>query len=551
MPTDDIIQNGQHIANGPLKDGYRLYRLEGLAFNPRRPPPAGTVPLFSWYHPGRGDNFATSDPRWSIPVSRIRWNGQHISNGISKDGYGLYRLEGFIYDPRRPQPAGTVPLFSWYHPERGDNFTSSDSRWSMPVRDIRWGGHHISNGPVKDGYRLYRLEGFVRPSTVGSAPHLKALVSSQHGEDYSSAAINIESQVGKTPGKISLNNSTHAFRLHGADSGGTKTHYQGVGFLRDKTVNSGLVRQRYRRAVLSYNYEHGLMISSARMGAGILDGVEAWDSERRIRFQGNDEYLDITEVPTMGNHRHPGGLQSHGDLIAIAMEQPRFSGTAAAYFIRVDGLFPRFVSSVHLGSGGAPGGLNVASAASSGFLKLESGYLLAVSGARNGTEGIWFYKTLSNEISARTRWSFVDFWTPDQMPGGICDIDEGRHSTNCYVGAGGGLSLIANNDGHIYMIATTGTDGSGDDYEYAQMYKILILESAGPTSVHMRAVWSDSKNVGQRPKLRTESCVSRNRLRKWFSLNAFLMVIPRSMLSKNVTAYVDLNPVRAKMMSSP
>ncbi|MEL6616974.1 MAG: hypothetical protein AAFQ43_14620, partial [Bacteroidota bacterium] len=36
--------------------GYELVRIEGRVFNPDLPRPPGTVPLYSFWHPGRMDN---------------------------------------------------------------------------------------------------------------------------------------------------------------------------------------------------------------------------------------------------------------------------------------------------------------------------------------------------------------------------------------------------------------------------------------------------------------------------------------------------------------
>jgi hypothetical protein len=95
---------------------YRYVRLEGHIFDPARPQPQGTVKLYSWYSRTRGDNFATSHPRW------IHWSG----DGRRRDpDYGLVRLEGYVFSPDRPQPRGTVPLYRWWSSARGDNWTSA------------------------------------------------------------------------------------------------------------------------------------------------------------------------------------------------------------------------------------------------------------------------------------------------------------------------------------------------------------------------------------------------------------------------------------------
>ncbi len=99
----------------------------------------GLTKLYSWWNPVRGDNFASTNSYWSGPI------------GTAKEGYTLYRIEGKIFNPSRSQPAGTVPLYSWWNPARGDNFASTNPYWSGPI------------GTAKEGYTLYRLEGYVYP----------------------------------------------------------------------------------------------------------------------------------------------------------------------------------------------------------------------------------------------------------------------------------------------------------------------------------------------------------------------------------------------------
>ena len=96
-----------------------------------------------------------------MPTNQIQWRGEHIANGPTRDGYRLYRLEGYIYDPRRPQPAGSRPLYSWWNPDRRDNFSTTQHGWTIPPDELQWRGEHIVNGPARDGYRCYRLEGYV------------------------------------------------------------------------------------------------------------------------------------------------------------------------------------------------------------------------------------------------------------------------------------------------------------------------------------------------------------------------------------------------------
>jgi hypothetical protein len=95
---------------------YRFVRTEGYISNPSLPQPSGTVRLFSWYSRERGDNYATTHPRWAY------WDG----GGRSREpNYEFVRLEGYLFDPSRPQPTGTIPLYSWYSEPRMDNWTSA------------------------------------------------------------------------------------------------------------------------------------------------------------------------------------------------------------------------------------------------------------------------------------------------------------------------------------------------------------------------------------------------------------------------------------------
>lgn len=162
-----IVPNSTGLYLDPPRiqnEDYRMFRLEGYAFNPKRPQPLGTVPLWSWYNPAREDNFATTHGLWSSDPRSVSWNGEHISGGRNRDGYTQYRLEGFIYDTRLPQPPNTRPLFSWWNSSRADNFATTDPNWSIDPSTVRWSGEHITNGQTQQGYGIFRLEGYLPTS---------------------------------------------------------------------------------------------------------------------------------------------------------------------------------------------------------------------------------------------------------------------------------------------------------------------------------------------------------------------------------------------------
>lgn len=148
---DNFATTDPRWAGGPndrRSPDYRFVRIEGTLFAPTRTAPPGARPIYSWYSPSRGDNFLTSDPRWAGRAGDTR----------SPD-YRFVRLEGYIHE--RPL-AGTVPLQSFWDPDRGDNFATSDPRWIGEIGDRR-----------SPNYRLYRTEGWLAappPGTPDLAP---------------------------------------------------------------------------------------------------------------------------------------------------------------------------------------------------------------------------------------------------------------------------------------------------------------------------------------------------------------------------------------------
>ena len=125
---------------------YEFRRVEGLMFRADKPQPAGTVPVYSWYSESRDDYFFTSHPTWRGSPDDTR----------SPD-YRFIRHEGYIFDPDQPPPAGTIPLYAWYDPGRGDNHATSDRRWAG-IRGI------ADKAP---NYRYVRREGYVVPYQFG------------------------------------------------------------------------------------------------------------------------------------------------------------------------------------------------------------------------------------------------------------------------------------------------------------------------------------------------------------------------------------------------
>jgi hypothetical protein len=109
----------------------------GYAYSRELPQPPGTVPIYSWWSPSRGDNFTTTQSAWAGPGDR------------RAPDYGFVRVDGYLHDPRLPQPTGTIPVYSWWSPGRQDNRMTNARDWAGPLRATR-----------APDYTCFRLEGY-------------------------------------------------------------------------------------------------------------------------------------------------------------------------------------------------------------------------------------------------------------------------------------------------------------------------------------------------------------------------------------------------------
>lgn len=132
--------------------------LSGAAVFAPEPSPAqaagpALVPLVTFYSAARGDYFSTTQPEWTCKA---------LGSCAADPGYVVIGIQGHVYSPDAPQPAGTRPLYHWWSPSREDNFITTDPNWAGSVGDVTLD---------HDGYRLFRIEGYIPTSAVtGSVP---------------------------------------------------------------------------------------------------------------------------------------------------------------------------------------------------------------------------------------------------------------------------------------------------------------------------------------------------------------------------------------------
>lgn len=157
------------------------------------------VALHTWFSATRGDHFTTSDPRWIGASGDVRPMG-------GGSGYVMVRHEGTVFRPDRPQPAGTVPLYSFWNPERGDNFLTSDSRWVGLA--------------AADGYTRYRLEGYLYPTARTGTVPLRSFWSASRADNYAS-----------TDPRLAISPGADAGERTRSVEGGRYTHYRVEGHM--------------------------------------------------------------------------------------------------------------------------------------------------------------------------------------------------------------------------------------------------------------------------------------------------------------------------------
>jgi hypothetical protein len=163
-------------------ENWGQYRTEGFLL----PEIERVTSLYTWYSSARQDHFTTTDPAWAGVVGDRR---------VSGDEYELMRIEGRVFSPDAPQPKGTRPLWSFWHPERGDSFLTTRSRF---VRSR-----------FVEGYKRSRLEGFIYTDT-SPGPGRALLVSYWNPEAQDNVATTAR------PGEIrSLTSAWQEYRREG------------------------------------------------------------------------------------------------------------------------------------------------------------------------------------------------------------------------------------------------------------------------------------------------------------------------------------------------
>lgn len=278
-------------------------------------------------------------------------------------------------------------------------------------------------------------------------------VSTTNGNDFSRCVPNLESQADqiyryhtRTKGEVRFNGDE-----------GTHKHNQGFVRFPGWDVSDGTHRIR---VAVSFDDDEGFVTILHNRPVE----VTSW------KATGARELIDIRQ-----EYGHNGGGQAHGNVAVIGMESPYDSSMGGGVlFVRSTGsgddIVQEIVNSFEIRPQLAvQHGMTSPHAASAGFVKLASGYyLLAVAGAHDGTEGVWFFESSETEISSYTDWYLVDAWKPTCTGWG--HMESGEH---CWAGAAASVNLLTDCGGDVYMYNLHGVQGVGTkDYSYTQLWHL-------------------------------------------------------------------------------
>jgi len=275
-----------------------------------------------------------------------------------------------------------------------------------------------------------------------------------------------------------INHADLSYDIWGAPSGSLwdPEHNQGIARLADLVFTG----HRIGRVVLTHNLSGD--------GLHYAEHIVGYNTEG-IFEPGPYEVID--SIPIRGALNHPGGAQAHGNTVAVAAEHqgsftPGDDPYAAVYFLHFppgNSMGGEIVNWLGLdGSQGEPFQADQSRASSAAFVKMESGYfLVAVSGADHGRQGIWFYESSDTTINYYTEWYYVGFWDPPprpECPSGV--TGEGNIDAGCFGGASG-MALVADCGGGIYLITMHGSSQTGnDEWQWNQVWRIAQTATGEP-----------------------------------------------------------------------
>lgn len=136
-----------HVASWMALHSSRSYsaQIERQIWHPARE----CQTLFAWWSPERRDNFATTQGEWIG------------GPGDWQEGYRFYARLADVFSADRAAPAGTIPLWSWWSSSGEDNWITAGPEWASNEMDPGTGFPYAFHGCIKDGYRCYRLEGYI------------------------------------------------------------------------------------------------------------------------------------------------------------------------------------------------------------------------------------------------------------------------------------------------------------------------------------------------------------------------------------------------------
>ena len=313
----------------------------------------------------------------------------------------------------------------------------------------------------------------------------RGYVAGSDGPDYSRCVPNLVGQASQIYSSSAYDSDIELSGTVNVPSTGGRTSAHNQGFVRFRDEANKNTKRRRTRVGMTQSGNAGLTVVRKATQPPLGSTWLGWDASG----------FGYRNLSIRNQYSHPGGAQAHGDVVVIAMEKPNDSGSgAAAYFARYkadvgDGRREQLELLNTLAritpEQASRYGMQPNAAAAAGFVKLANGYfLLAIAGADDGKEGVWFFESDETMITLYTKWHFVDVWKP---PCTGRDWNESK-GTYCWAGAAAAINLLTDCSGQVYLYALSGDRGPGKDYSDVQLWRV-DQTSGGRISLRNRMSW--------------------------------------------------------------
>lgn len=178
--------------------------------------------------------------------------------------------------------------------------------------------------------------------------------------------------------------------------------------------------------------KHGERMRSNRLRKGVhVDDTPPDARDVAVRFYTTTEHglveRDGTpEAPAARVYGHPGGMQTVGNILAVALETPYDSNSPESMVLFLDMSNPESPQPTSAYAPTDALGNGISAAGTLGITRMPDGhFLMAITGGSNNPVLHFFRSNLTDLASPRLAWSHVDAWVANvnrELVPGVCEL---------------------------------------------------------------------------------------------------------------------------------